>query len=181
MKNNSLNIHAAPQFNIKYGGGWFSGNEEKLISNYELFKKVFCTTSKADAKTFLHGLQVLKSSEIIYYNLLWMYCICTLKFTVVVINKTFVSINDQPTVNITKPTNCKYYKATKYSTKKKVSGDDNTSPRTQKINKDCPQYSRNTIWWHTTEDPNEEQKAKTSIITCKTQKYQTGTTKIVRK
>ena len=30
-----------------------------------------------------------------------MYCICTLKFTVVVINKTFVSINDQPTVNIT--------------------------------------------------------------------------------
>ena len=82
------------QFNMHYECGWVSGDEEKLISNYELCKNLLCAPLNTNVNHLLHCLKVIKFSDITYYNVLSIYCICTLKITAIVINKTFPSIND---------------------------------------------------------------------------------------
>ena len=49
------------QFNMQHEGGWVSGNVERLISNYELCKKLLCTPLKTNVKHLLHWLEVIQT------------------------------------------------------------------------------------------------------------------------
>lgn len=70
LENNSLNIyfkpsfHAIPQFHMQHECGWVCGNEEKLISSYDLCKRILCASFNTNVKHFLPCLKVIKSKVI---------------------------------------------------------------------------------------------------------------------